>query len=413
MKKLVLVFICVIVLSGVGCGIEENQIEESQKETKYSDEITLMHVDGDKEEFQQFIEETEEKLQININVMTSPQNADSRHAKISTILSSGDDSVDIIAVNDEMMCEFKYQGYLECLGKEVMPDEILSCYPQDYMEKIVMVDGEVYSVPYLMDIMLFWVNEEYLSKADMEEIRTKEDFDKLLETDYGYQNYGYGSAWEESYVYNELSQFINMFGGDYQDWSNENTREAAAYLHDMMKNGHVPKEQFLDQYEQMEQKFISGQYGSIFMYSGAIEVFMRAGLYDEAKVHVAEVPMFKENITNVATWQYVLNKASENKEAAKKFLAYAASREGSVAYSSAIHCLPARMDIIMEEDLGIPDMDVMRTYVENTELKARPFTSHPMEDIKKMGKLFQKYAADEMNLDEFCRQAQNIVDEKD
>ena len=48
MKKLVLVFICVIVLSGVGCGIEENQIEESQKETKYSDEITLMHVDGDK-----------------------------------------------------------------------------------------------------------------------------------------------------------------------------------------------------------------------------------------------------------------------------------------------------------------------------------------------------------------------------
>ena len=88
MKKLVLVFICVIVLSGVGCGIEENQIEESQKETKYSDEITLMHVDGDKEEFQQFIEETEEKLQININVMTSPKNADSRHAKISTILSS-------------------------------------------------------------------------------------------------------------------------------------------------------------------------------------------------------------------------------------------------------------------------------------------------------------------------------------
>lgn len=413
MKKLVLIFICAIVLSGIGCGIEENQKEESLKETKYPDEITLMHVDGDKKEFQQFIKETEEKLQININVVTSPQNADSRHAKISTILSSGDDSVDIIAVNDEMMSEFKYQGYLECLGKEVMSDEILSCYPQDYMEKIAMIDGEVYSVPYLMDIMLFWVNEEYLSKADLEEIRTKEDFDKLLEMNYGYPNYGYGSAWEESYVYNELSQFINMFGGDYQDWSNENTREAAAYLHDMMKNGYVPKEQFLDQYEQMEQKFISGQYGSIFMYSGTIDVFMRAGLYDEEKVHAAEVPMFKENITNVATWQYVLNKASGNKEAAKKFLAYAASREGSVAYSSAIHCLPARMDIIMEEDLGIPDMDVMRTYVENTELKARPFTSHPMEDIKKMGKLFQKYAADEMNLDEFCRQAQNIVDEKD
>ncbi|MGN1142435.1 MAG: extracellular solute-binding protein, partial [Oliverpabstia sp.] len=356
----------------VGCGVEENQKEEVLDENEYSEEITLMHVDGNKKEFQQFIKETEEKLHIKINVITSPQNADNRHAKISTILSSGDDSVDIIAVNDEMMSEFKSQGYLECLGQDVMSDEILSCYPKDYMEKIAMIDGEVYSVPYLMDIMLFWVNEKYLSKAELNDINTKENFDKLLSVNYGYHNYGYGSAWEESYVYNDLSQFVNMFGGDYQDWSNENTREAAVYLHDIMKENYVPKEQLVDQYEQMEQKFISGQYGSIFMYSGSIDVFMRAGVYGKDKIHAARVPLFKENITNVATWQYVLNKSSKNKEAAKKFLAYAASREGSIAYSQLLHLLPARLDIIMEENLSVPDLDVMRSYVENVELKARP-----------------------------------------
>ncbi|MGN1184235.1 MAG: hypothetical protein ACI4R7_03300, partial [Oliverpabstia sp.] len=111
--------------------------------------------------------------------------------------------------------------------------------------------------------------------------------------------------------------------------------------------------------------------------------------------------------------QYVLNKASQNKEAAKKFLAYVASREGSIAYSQAMHCLPARLDIIEEEDLSVPDMDVMRNYVKNVELKARPFTSYPMEDIKDTGKLFQRYAADEINLDEFCRQVQIIVHETD
>lgn len=413
MKKLFFVWTCSIVLLCVGCGVEEKQKEEFSDEKEYTEEITLMHVDGNKEEFQQFIKETEEKLQINIHVVTSPQNADNRHAKISTILSSGDDSVDVIAVNDEMMSEFKSQGYLECLGQDVISDEILSCYPEGYMEEIAMVDGEVYSVPYLMDIMLYWVNEQYLSKAELYEINTKEDFDKLLSFNYGNHNYGYGSAWEESYVYNELSQFVNMFGGDYQDWSNENTREAVVYLHDMMEEGYVPKEQLVDQYEQMEQKFISGQYGSIFMYSGSIDVFIRAGVYGEDKIHAAEVPLFKENITNVATWQYVLNKASQNKEAAKKFLAYTASREGSIAYSQAMHCLPARLDIIEEEDLNVPDMDVMRNYVKNVELKARPFTSYPMEDIKNIGKLFQRYAADEINLDEFCRQVQIIVDETD
>ena len=412
MKKLVLVVICSILLLCVGCGVEDNQKEKTLDEIEYSEEITLMHVDGNKKEFQQFIKETEEKLQIKIHVVTSPQNADNRHAKISTILSSGDDSVDIIAVNDEMMSEFKSQGYLECLGQDVMSDEMLSCYPKGYMEEIAMVDGEVYSVPYLMDIMLFWVNEQYLSEAELNEINTKEDFDKLLSVNHGYHNYGYGSAWEESYVYNDLSQFVNMFGGDYQNWSNENTREAVVYLHDIMKENYVPKEQLVDQYDQMNQKFISGQYGTIFMYSGTIDVFVSAGVYSKDKIHAAKVPLFKENITNVATWQYVLNKSSKNKEADEKFLAYAASREGSIAYSQVMHCLPARMDVIMEENLNVPDLDVMRSYVENVELKARPFTSHPMEDIKKTGKLFQKYVTDEISLDEFCRQMQSIADEK-
>ena len=108
----------------------------------------------------------------------------------------------------------------------------------------------------------------------------------------------------------------------------------------------------------------------------------------------------------------MFNKSSKMKEATKKFLAYAASREGSIEYSQSMHCLPARMDVIMEENLNVPDLDVMRSYVENVELKARPFTSHPMEDIKKTGKLFQKYVTDEIDLDEFCRKMQSIADEK-
>ena len=43
------------------------------------------------------------------------------------------------------------------------------------------------------------------------EIRTQEDFQRLLETDFGEGRYGYGSAWDSAYVYNELSEFINFF----------------------------------------------------------------------------------------------------------------------------------------------------------------------------------------------------------
>ena len=57
--------------------------------------------------------ETEEALDMEIHVTACPENADNRKAKISTILSAGETSVDIFSVNDEMVSEFKYKGYLE------------------------------------------------------------------------------------------------------------------------------------------------------------------------------------------------------------------------------------------------------------------------------------------------------------
>ena len=133
--------------------------------------------------------ETEEALDMEIHVTACPENADNRQAKISTILSAGETSVDIFSVNDEMVSEFKYKGYLEPLNDRVMTEEIIACYPESYIKNIAMLDGEIYSVPYYMDIMVFWVNK---SMTGDQEIRTEEDFLRLLNTDFGEGKYGYG-----------------------------------------------------------------------------------------------------------------------------------------------------------------------------------------------------------------------------
>ena len=96
-----------------------------------------------------------------------------------------------------------------------------------------MLDGEIYSVPYYMDIMVFWVNKSMTGDL---EIRTEKDFLQLLNTDFGEGKYGYGSAWDSAYVYNELSQFINFFGGSYYDWQDPNTKEALSFLYNMAAN---------------------------------------------------------------------------------------------------------------------------------------------------------------------------------
>lgn len=409
MKKYVLGILFCSCLLGTGIGCSEKAREEKIPETGKSgqNEITIMHVDADYPEFQKFIDQAEKDLDLKIHIVSYPENADNRQAEVSTILSAGEDSVDIFSVNDEMVSEFKYKGYLEPLNDTVMTEDILSCYPESYMQNIAMLDGKVYSVPYSMDIMVFWVNKSMI--GDME-IRTQEDFQRLLETDFGEGRYGYGSAWDSAYVYNELSEFINFFGGSYYDWNSPSTREALTFLADMVKKDQTPIEQITDQYEQVEQKFLEGIYASIFVYSGTMDMFVRAGAYREDFIQLAPLPEFKENATNIAAWQYVLNKSSANKEAAIRFLQYAASHEGSIAYAEYMNQLPARLDIIREEELDIPGFEQLREYVENTELKERPFSRNTMGDITSMGALFQRYVLEEISLEEFCKGAQNITD---
>ena len=409
MKKYVLGILFCSCLLGTGIGCSEKAREEKIPETGKSgqNEITIMHVDADYPEFQKFIDQAEKDLDLKIHIVSYPENADNRQAEVSTILSAGEDSVDIFSVNDEMVSEFKYKGYLEPLNDTVMTEDILSCYPESYMQNIAMLDGKVYSVPYYMDIMVFWVNKSMI--GDME-IRTQEDFQRLLETDFGEGRYGYGSAWDSAYVYNELSEFINFFGGSYYDWNSPSTREALTFLADMVKKDQTPIEQITDQYEQVEQKFLEGIYASILVYSGTMDMFVRAGAYREDFIQLAPLPEFKENATNIAAWQYVLNKSSANKEAAIRFLQYAASREGSIAYAEYMNQLPARLDIIREEELDIPGFEQLREYVENTELKERPFSRNTMGDITSMGALFQRYVLEEISLEEFCKGAQNITD---
>lgn len=405
MKKCVLGTVLCVLLAGSSCKEKEQTTEMEKPEESY-DEVVIMCAEAEYPEYQKFIDKAEKELDLKIIVKGYPENADNRQAKISTILASGEDSVDIFSVNDEMVSEFKYKGYLEPLNDTVMTEELLSCYPESYMENITMLNGKAYSVPYNMDIMMFWVNRSMIGDMD---IKTREDFQRMLEMNFGEGKYGYGSAWDSAYIYNELSEFINLFGGSYYDWSNPNTRAALEFLKNMVEKGETPVDQVTDQYEQLEQKFLEGIYASVFVYSG-MDVFVRAGVYREDHIQLVPIPQFNKNVTNIATWQYVLNKSSSNKKAAIRFLQYAASREGSIAYAEFMNRLPARIDIIQEEDLDIPGFEQLRSYVVNTELRERPFSRNTMEDITAMGDLFQRYVLGEISLEEFCEKAQNITD---
>ena len=68
------------------------------------------------EGFDSFISQAEKDLGIKIHIEKCPA-TDNRQAKIATLLTSGDDSVDLITVNDEMISEFKHKGISSSVGR--------------------------------------------------------------------------------------------------------------------------------------------------------------------------------------------------------------------------------------------------------------------------------------------------------
>ena len=94
MKKCVLGIVLCILLACNSCR-EKEEIPENENTEKTSEEITIMCTEAEYPEYQKFIEQAENELNLRITVLAYPENADNRQAKISTILASGEDSVDI------------------------------------------------------------------------------------------------------------------------------------------------------------------------------------------------------------------------------------------------------------------------------------------------------------------------------
>lgn len=411
MKKSIVIFITAVCLLITGCestGSLSKLPSSSFHEDKQK--LTILHINAEKKGFQEFIRQAEEKLNMEITVEKCPDNADNRQAKISTILASGDKTVDLISVNDEMISEFKYKGYLVPLEEDVMTEETRKGFPQKYLESICEADGHIYSVPYLMDVMMFWVNQEFLNQAGLDEIKDMDDIYTLQKSITDPDKFAYGDAWENTYVYNSIGEFVNFWGGDYLDWMNPRTQEAVRSMKKMLEDGITSPAQLVDQYEQMEEKFIRGKYGCIFMYTGSLNTFRDANVYGKNKIHMAPLPQFQEKATNIATWQYVLNNASEHKEAAVKFLQYAASYEGSADYAKLVKSYPARLDVIENEDINLEEIDMVREYLQEYTLNARPLGENSMEAISNMGTLFQEYVLGECEDEDFFEQAQKCID---
>ena len=124
----------------------------------------------------------------------------------------------------------------------------------------------------------------------------------------------------------------------------EENKEAIQFLHDLVANKETPVDQIADKYDQMNPKINDGKYGCWFMWGLGTD-YAKADMLGADKIHMAMVPDFSGNGERAIftdSWNYVLNSASKNKDAAIKFLQYMADEGGMEASYKAFDRYPAR-----------------------------------------------------------------------
>ena len=333
-KRIKSVMLSTVLLTGLlaGCGSGTTQASKNSENggnSKY--DLTLYSINTTDADFAEWLNNVQDATGLKINVIAAPTDSDTRQQKITTILSTGDSSVDILEINDEMSASFKNSGWLDGLNDTVMTDDIRGEFAKGYLEQMITdKEGNVIGVPGYSGYLAFWVNQKIMDNAGITSIDTKEDFKKYMSAASVNGTYGYGGSWEKTYVFNEIAQFVNMFGGDYFDWTRPENKEAIQFLYDMVKNNETPIDQIADKYEQMNPKANDGKYGCWFMW-GLGSDYQKAGMLGDDKIHMAMVPSMTDDGNRAIftdSWSYVLNSASKNKEAAIKFLKYMASEGG-------------------------------------------------------------------------------------
>ncbi|QOV19940.1 extracellular solute-binding protein [Blautia liquoris] len=418
-KRMISVLLSMLMLTSLltGCGggsKDSGNASSGGGNKKGAYDLTLYSINTTDPDFDDWLKNVEDATGLKINVIAAPTDSDTRQQKITTVLSTGDSSVDVIEINDEMSASFKNSGWLEGLNDKVMTDDIRGQFPQGYLKDMITdKDGNVIGVPGYIGYLAFWVNQKIMDEVGIKSIDTKDDFMKYMKAVSGNGRYGYGGSWEKTYSHNEIAQFVNMFGGDYLDWKNPKNKEAIQFLHDMVKEGETPIDQIADKYEQMNPKANDGKYGSWFMWGLGTD-YEKAGMLGADKIHMAMVPDFSgEGKRSIFTdsWSYVLNKASKNKDASLKFMKYMTEEGGMEASYKAFDRYPARADVA---EKVVPDSDPAKKmyseYATECDVKGRPMLPQTMEFITDMGTIFQSCMKDEITVDEFCNKAAEMVE---
>lgn len=302
--------------------------EEGSSQPFEGETVTVYTRNVDMAGWQPFVELVKEKTGIIVEGVVAPTNYPDVVTKLSSILTAGDDSFDIVHLDELLGVTYSTAGYLEPINEIIEAEK--ENYPADVLERICKsADGNYYLLPQELNAMYLFINKEVFDKAGAKIPTNTDEFLEAAKAMTDEETYGYGAAWSKGgQLYNDLIRWMYCFEGDIYDWTKPESKEALQFMYDMLYKDKVVSEAALgDSYDAMNQKIIDNKYGMVFQWAYLADV---CGDKWGDTIQIQPMPMFKTNHTIVAGWHMAINKNSKKVDAAKEVLKVWASEEGQM-----------------------------------------------------------------------------------
>lgn len=389
MKKLlsVLLALCLMVPAFAMASAEDNTVTIYTRYTSY-------------EGWPKLVEAVEKATGVKINSVTASSEYSDYVTKISSAMTIGDSSYDIIDVDELLGVTFIAAGYLEPITQSIQPS--ISHFLSTWMQNISKGGDDYYMVPSGYSAIYLYANKQLFKAAGLEYPKTYDEFisaaQKLTNADKGV--YGLGSAWKQGgYMFNDIQRLIMAFDGDFYDWNNENTRKAIQFMYDQVNTyKYTPTAAISDDYSAACQKFADGQYAMMFMWQNG---------YDAVKdnwdnYEIIDIPTFNKAATIMNSWGFAINKFSQNKEAAQKVIAAITSYDAQI---NMLGMEGSQYDEVLAspEAVKVPYVVALAKYGKEGIVYPRvmPVTVNEIQDIMETN--VSAYVSGQISLDDCCK----------
>ncbi len=389
MKKIVSLILAVMLVMACTSALAEITIYgASTNTTQYGDNL---------------LNKWAEDFDFKINYETEPGYSDTVNM-LTTMLASGDDSVDVFWIDEIMYLAFTRAGFLAPLD---ITDEELSCFQADYVDKFMKYDGTLYSVPANFTAISMYVNHEMYEAAGVKVPTNEQEFIdamvKLTDADKGV--YGLVLSLDKaSHLQDNLNMFCQWFGGNYYDFSLEGTQKAVKFLYDLINTYKVVSKDCLSYDNNAEQQAFLDGYAATCMEWSFTQSIEEAGKYGDDKITWVPMPKFQTNASPYSCWMWVMNANSSNKEEAMQFIKAQLDADNQVYYQLATWSgMPANLDGWEKEEMTnfAPNVVAnLKSYKEAGSLVARTLSTRHSEYMDVVTGTLQRYLLDEITFEE-------------